>query len=125
VGAEKDHIVPWRSAWRIAQLTSAQTHFVLAASGHIAGMINPPSKGKGGIGRTTSSQRRRTPTPGWPARKSMTAAGGPIWPVGSGPGPWREYPRRPSEVLPIPRSATRREPTSWKNRRIGALKCNS
>jgi polyhydroxyalkanoate synthase len=48
VGAEKDHIVPWRSAWRIAQLTSAQAHFVLAASGHIAGMINPPSKGKGG-----------------------------------------------------------------------------
>jgi polyhydroxyalkanoate synthase subunit PhaC len=47
VGAEKDHIVPWRSAWRIAQLTSAQTRFVLAASGHIAGMINPPSKGKG------------------------------------------------------------------------------
>ena len=48
MGAEKDHIVPWRSAWRIAQLTSAQTRFVLAASGHIAGMINPPSKGKGG-----------------------------------------------------------------------------
>jgi polyhydroxyalkanoate synthase subunit PhaC len=48
VGAEKDHIVPWRSAWRVAQLTSAKTRFVLAASGHIAGMINPPSKGKGG-----------------------------------------------------------------------------
>lgn len=48
VGAEKDHIVPWRSAWRVAQLTSAKTRFVLATSGHIAGMINPPSKGKGG-----------------------------------------------------------------------------
>jgi polyhydroxyalkanoate synthase len=47
VGAEKDHIVPWRSAWRIVQLTGAQTHFVLVASGHIAGMINPPSKGRG------------------------------------------------------------------------------
>jgi polyhydroxyalkanoate synthase subunit PhaC len=48
VGAEKDHIVPWRSAWRIAQLTRARTRFLLAASGHIAGMINPPGKGKGG-----------------------------------------------------------------------------
>jgi polyhydroxyalkanoate synthase subunit PhaC len=48
VGAEKDHIVPWRSAWCIARLTSAKARFVLAASGHIAGMINPPSKGKGG-----------------------------------------------------------------------------
>jgi polyhydroxyalkanoate synthase len=48
VGAEKDHIVPWRSAWRIARLTRAKTRFVLAASGHIAGMINPPDKGRGG-----------------------------------------------------------------------------
>jgi polyhydroxyalkanoate synthase len=48
VGAEKDHIVPWRSAWRIARLTRAKTRFALAASGHIAGMINPPAAGKGG-----------------------------------------------------------------------------
>jgi polyhydroxyalkanoate synthase len=48
IGAEKEHIVPWRAAWRIARLTRAKTRFVLAASGHIAGMINPPSKGKGG-----------------------------------------------------------------------------
>jgi polyhydroxyalkanoate synthase len=48
VGAEKDHIVPWRSAWRISRLASGKTRFILAASGHIAGMINPPSKAKGG-----------------------------------------------------------------------------
>jgi len=47
VGAEKDHIVPWRSAWQISKLTSANTHFTLAASGHIAGMMAPPDKGKG------------------------------------------------------------------------------
>jgi len=47
VGAEKDHIVPWRSAWRNTQLMSAsRVRFVLASSGHIAGMINPPG-GKG------------------------------------------------------------------------------
>ena len=47
VGAERDHIVPWYSAWKIGQLTSAKTRFALANSGHIAGMINPPSRGKG------------------------------------------------------------------------------
>ncbi len=47
VGAEKDHIVPWYGAWRLGQLTSGKVRFVLASSGHIAGMINPPSKGKG------------------------------------------------------------------------------
>jgi polyhydroxyalkanoate synthase len=46
VGAEKDHIVPWDAAWRVTQLVGGQVRFVLASSGHIAGMINPPG-GKG------------------------------------------------------------------------------
>ena len=46
VGAEKDHIVPWDAAFRITQLTGGKVHFVLASSGHIAGIINPPG-GKG------------------------------------------------------------------------------
>lgn len=47
VGAEKDHIVPWQSAWQITQVTRAKVRFVLATSGHIAGMINPPGRGRG------------------------------------------------------------------------------
>ena len=46
VGAERDHIVPWDAAWRITHLAGGKVRFVLASSGHIAGMINPPS-GKG------------------------------------------------------------------------------
>jgi polyhydroxyalkanoate synthase len=46
VGAEKDHIVPWDAAWHITQLVGGNVRFVLASSGHIAGMINPPG-GKG------------------------------------------------------------------------------
>ncbi|HEX2136771.1 MAG TPA: class I poly(R)-hydroxyalkanoic acid synthase [Microvirga sp.] len=46
VGAEKDHIVPWDAAWRITQLFGGNVRFVLASSGHIAGIINPPG-GKG------------------------------------------------------------------------------
>ncbi|MDP9455267.1 MAG: class I poly(R)-hydroxyalkanoic acid synthase [Actinomycetota bacterium] len=48
VGAEKDHIVPWYSAWQINKIAKdANVRYTLANSGHIAGMINPPSKGKG------------------------------------------------------------------------------
>ncbi len=46
VGAEKDHIVPWDAAWRITQLFGGPVRFVLASSGHIAGIVNPPG-GKG------------------------------------------------------------------------------
>ena len=46
VGAEKDHIVPWEAAWRITQLLRSDVRYVLASSGHIAGIINPPG-GKG------------------------------------------------------------------------------
>jgi polyhydroxyalkanoate synthase len=47
VGAEQDHIVPWKSAWRITQLASGKVHFVVGGSGHIAGVISPPSKARG------------------------------------------------------------------------------
>jgi len=47
VGAEQDHIVPWRSAWRITQLASGKSRFVVGGSGHIAGVINPPTRGRG------------------------------------------------------------------------------
>jgi len=46
VGAEKDHIVPWDAAWHLTHLTGGKVRFVLASSGHIAGIINPPG-GKG------------------------------------------------------------------------------
>jgi len=48
VGAEKDHIVPWRSAYASAKLLSGDRQFVLASSGHIAGIVCPP----GTVGRT-------------------------------------------------------------------------
>ena len=47
VGTEQDHIVPWRSAWRISQLASGPVRFVVGGSGHIAGIINPPTRGRG------------------------------------------------------------------------------
>jgi polyhydroxyalkanoate synthase len=45
-GTQEDHIVPWKGAYRSTQLVGGQTQFVLGASGHIAGVINPASKNK-------------------------------------------------------------------------------
>jgi poly[(R)-3-hydroxyalkanoate] polymerase subunit PhaC len=44
VGAVEDHITPWRSAFRTASLLGGKVQFVLSSSGHIAGVVNPPSK---------------------------------------------------------------------------------
>ncbi len=42
VGAEQDHIAPWRQTFRLCGLTGSPTRYVLATSGHILGIINPP-----------------------------------------------------------------------------------
>ncbi|ARP82731.1 class I poly(R)-hydroxyalkanoic acid synthase [Bordetella genomosp. 8] len=43
-GSREDHIVPWTSAYASTQLLRGTQRFVLGASGHIAGVINPPAK---------------------------------------------------------------------------------
>ena len=45
-GSREDHIVPWDSAYRSTQIFAGKKRFVLGASGHIAGVINPPAKKK-------------------------------------------------------------------------------
>ena len=48
VATREDHIAPWRSCFAACGLYRGQRRFVLGASGHIAGIINPPEAGKYG-----------------------------------------------------------------------------
>lgn len=44
--SHEDHIVPWQSAYESTKILKGKNRFVLGASGHIAGVINPPAKNK-------------------------------------------------------------------------------
>lgn len=44
--SREDHLVPWRTCFTSTQLLKKNTVFTLGASGHIAGVINSPSKRK-------------------------------------------------------------------------------
>lgn len=46
LAAEKDHIARWQSCYAGARLNDSNCRFVLAGSGHIAGVINPVHKNK-------------------------------------------------------------------------------
>lgn len=49
VGCETDHIAAWTASYRgVQQMGAKNKTFVLSESGHIAGIINPPSKKKYG-----------------------------------------------------------------------------
>ena len=130
VGAEKDHIVPWEAAWRITQLLGGDVRFVLASSGHIAGIINPPG-GKGTYwinesGKPAATRggmaRERRGTPGKLVDRLVRLAGQAVRPEGQAAGArQRAVPRppgcpgqlRPGEVT-IERSQTK--PAASKNR---------
>ncbi len=46
ISTREDHIAPWKSTYAATQVYSGPVKFVLAASGHIAGIVNPPAANK-------------------------------------------------------------------------------
>ncbi len=46
LATREDHIAPWTSAYRGVALLGGEHRFVLAGSGHVAGVVNPPEGGK-------------------------------------------------------------------------------
>ncbi|WP_290653512.1 class I poly(R)-hydroxyalkanoic acid synthase [Aquisalimonas sp.] len=48
ISTKEDHIAPWLATYEGAKLLSSNVKFTLGMSGHIAGIVNPPSKNKYG-----------------------------------------------------------------------------
>ncbi len=46
LATREDHIVPWQTAYQSTRLLGGESRFLLGASGHIAGIVNPPAKHK-------------------------------------------------------------------------------
>ena len=50
ITAKEDHIAPWKGCFKhLHMMPKADVKFILASSGHIAGIVNPPAKKKGGF----------------------------------------------------------------------------
>ena len=86
--SKEDHIVPWTTAYASTQLLSGDITFVLGASGHIAGVINPPAKKKRNYwtrgGTTTQEDGGRAPLDPDPkawlaAAESLSGSWWPAW----------------------------------------------
>ncbi|OFS83860.1 MULTISPECIES: PHA/PHB synthase family protein [Oligella] len=81
-----DHIVPWDSGFASAKLISGPVRFVLGASGHIAGVINPPHKNRRNywVNENTPDELNRAQSAGdWLAE--ATEKPGSWWPA------WAEW----------------------------------
>ena len=93
LSTREDHIAPWKSTYAATQIFSGPIKFVLAASGHIAGVVNPPAGGK-------YSHWTNANLPAKPERwlKNAEEEAGSWWPT------WKKWIARKSGPKVAPRS---------------------
>ncbi|MCO6382985.1 class I poly(R)-hydroxyalkanoic acid synthase [Oceanicola sp. 502str15] len=91
IACETDHIAAWKSSYRgVQQMGSADKTFILSESGHIAGIVNPPSKKK--YGHYTNEDMQAAPE-AW--QEAATFNEGSWWPR------WEEW-LRPRSGKKVP-----------------------
>jgi polyhydroxyalkanoate synthase subunit PhaC len=78
--SKEDHIVPWTAAYAGTKLFSgADVRFVLGASGHIAGVINPPAKKKRSYWTAGSAPHDADPEAWLTAADNVPGSWWPVW----------------------------------------------
>ena len=81
IACETDHIAAWKGSFNgVKQMGSKDKTFIVSQSGHIAGIVNPPSKGK--YGHYTNEAPMESPEAWW---ESATFHQGSWWPR------WRDW----------------------------------
>jgi polyhydroxyalkanoate synthase len=93
ITAETDHIAAWKDCYRGFQQTGSKNKtFIVSESGHIAGIVNPPSKGK--YGHYTNSDVSLAPDD-WFAQADFHE--GSWWPL------WESWlKKRSGKMIPAP-----------------------
>jgi polyhydroxyalkanoate synthase subunit PhaC len=77
LSTKEDHIAPWESTFAATQLYSGQTKFVLASSGHIAGVVNPPVSDR--YSYRTNAKKAKTPAEWLDGAKEISGSWWPDW----------------------------------------------
>jgi polyhydroxyalkanoate synthase subunit PhaC len=57
LGAENDHIAPWKGSYLISQHVGGEVRYTLTSSGHVAGIVNPPGNAKSGYWTRPQTKR--------------------------------------------------------------------
>ncbi|HBP29237.1 MAG TPA: class I poly(R)-hydroxyalkanoic acid synthase [Advenella kashmirensis] len=81
-GSKEDHIVPWDASFASARLLSGDVRYILGASGHIAGVINPPAKNKRNYWSSDTIQVQQTDARQW--LENAQSVPGSWWPDWTG-----------------------------------------
>ncbi|MGB0632150.1 MAG: PHA/PHB synthase family protein [Alphaproteobacteria bacterium] len=77
LSTKEDHIAPWKSTFAATQLYSGNTTFVLASSGHIAGVVNPPVSDH--YSYRTNAKKAKTPDEWLEGAKEHPGSWWPHW----------------------------------------------
>ena len=80
ISTQDDHIAPWKSTYAATQLYKGPVKFVLSASGHIAGIVNPPAAKKYNHWTTPEDKKNpKTPDAWLAAAKEHKGSWWPDW----------------------------------------------
>jgi polyhydroxyalkanoate synthase subunit PhaC len=77
LSTREDHIAPWKSTYAATQLYKGPVKFVLAASGHIAGVVNPPDPIK--YGHYENAKLPKKPEDWLAGAKLVAGSWWPVW----------------------------------------------